>query len=78
MVSNPTQRHTTDGEPTAKLAYLVEEFARTIGVSRNHAYALVRGGQVRAVRAGSRWIVPAKAVERWLEGQDSGNASSKV
>lgn len=64
-------------EPTTKLAYSVEEFARTIGVSRNHAYALVRGGQVKAVRAGSRWVIPVKAVERGLEGQEETRASSK-
>lgn len=62
-------------ESTAKLAYSVEEFARAIGISLNHAYALVRGGQVKAVRAGSRWVVPVKAVERWLEGQNEATST---
>ncbi|MCL6527549.1 helix-turn-helix domain-containing protein [Meiothermus granaticius] len=65
-------------EPISKLAYSVEEFAHVVGLSRNHAYALVRGGEVRAVKAGSRWIIPIKAVERWLEGQESRDTSSKV
>ncbi len=64
-------------ETPKKLAYSVEEFARVIGVSRNHAYGLLRGGQVRAVRAGSRWVIPVKAVERWLEGQENSETSSK-
>ncbi|GEM86054.1 hypothetical protein MGR01S_06790 [Meiothermus granaticius NBRC 107808] len=57
-------------ESKAKLAYSVEEFAQAVGLSRNHAYALVRGGIVKAVRAGSRWVIPIKAVECWLEDKD--------
>lgn len=62
----------------ASVAYSVEEFAQAVGLSRNHAYALIRGGEIRAVKAGSRWIIPVKSVERWLEGQDNTDASSRA
>lgn len=63
-------------EVLPKLAYSVEEFAQVVGLSRNHAYALVRGGALKALKAGSRWVIPVKAVERWLEGQEGRDTSS--
>ncbi|WP_366914734.1 hypothetical protein [uncultured Meiothermus sp.] len=33
---------------------------------------------MQAVRAGSRWVIPVKVVERWLEGQDNTEVSSSA
>lgn len=58
-----------------KLAYSVKEFAQAVGISRNHAYALLRGGKLKAVCAGSRWVIPVRSVGRWLEGHENSEAS---
>lgn len=70
MTSHDTSR---DDQSTATvhdiraLVYTVPEVARLLLVSRNTAYAMVRGGQIPARRLGTRWVVPRKAFHAWLD-----------
>lgn len=44
----------------------VAELAEVLGVHLNGAYAMVREGQVRALRVGKRIVVPTAAVRELL------------
>lgn len=56
----------TETAPIECLVYSVEEAARLLGISRNHAYDSVRTGDIPAVRLGRKWLVPRVALERML------------
>ena len=45
----------------------VEEASRILGVGRNQAYALARAGKLPVIRNGRRFLVPVRALRRWLE-----------
>ncbi len=47
--------------------YRVEEVAEMLGVSRSAAYNLVGEGYIRAVRAGRLILIPAEAVEEFIQ-----------
>jgi excisionase family DNA binding protein len=49
-----------------KLAFNLSEAADTLGTSYQAVYRMVRGGQLRAVRAGRRIIIPRSALEEFL------------
>lgn len=55
-----------------KLAYSVAEAAEAMGVSRSVMYILVHCDGFPKKIVGGRILVPAKALERWLE---NGNAA---
>ncbi len=60
------------GNPTVRLTYTVEEVAVLLGVSRGVAYAMVRAGEIPAVRAGERrWIIPRARFAAWLSGWEA-------
>lgn len=48
----------------------VKSAARRLGISKAHAYNLIRGGQfpVRTIRMGSRIVVPVAALDELLGG----------
>jgi excisionase family DNA binding protein len=48
------------------LAYQVDPFCRSMGISRATFYKLVNEGKLRAVRIGGRTLVPATEGERLL------------
>lgn len=50
-----------------KLAYSVTEAANVIGVSRTVMYNLVHCTDFPKKVVGGRILIPAKALERWLE-----------
>ncbi len=52
-----------------KLTLTVMETARTLNISKNVAYALMRKPGFPSIRVGGRWIVPVAALERWLAEQ---------
>jgi excisionase family DNA binding protein len=54
------ERHTGP----ARATYTVEEAARVLGIGRSLAYALVRTGQLPALRIGRRLVVPRAALDR--------------
>lgn len=53
--------------PNDRLTMTVPEVAETFGISRAHAYELVRLGRIPSLRLGRRLVVPKKALEEFLE-----------
>jgi len=49
----------------------VREAARSLGIGRDSAYALVREGRLPAIRIGRRILVPKAALERWVDEESS-------
>jgi excisionase family DNA binding protein len=49
-----------------KLAFNLSEAADTLGTSYQAVYRMVKGGQLRAVRVGRRFIIPRSALEELL------------
>ncbi|MGH9030524.1 MAG: helix-turn-helix domain-containing protein [Acidimicrobiia bacterium] len=52
-----------------RLTLKVEEAARLLGISRSHAYDLVRDGVIPALRLGRRIVVPRRAIDAMLDGE---------
>ena len=48
------------------VVYDVPSVAALLGVSRNHAYGMVREGVIPSVRLGRRLLVPRAALDEWL------------
>jgi len=47
-----------------RITLTVEEAAALLGISRAHAYELVRRGELPRLRLGRRVVVPRKALEQ--------------
>ena len=58
-----------------RLTMTVPEVAEVVGVSRAHAYELIRLGRIPSIRLGRRLIVPRKALEEFLDHACSLDAS---
>ncbi len=57
----------------------VDEFARTIGISRASAYAGLRDGSIPHIRIGKRrYIIPRAAIDQWLKNASNGVPQSVV
>ena len=52
-----------------RMTVTVEEAAEILGISRAFAYALVRKGELPSLRLGRRLVVPRRALEQLLEGE---------
>lgn len=58
-----------------RLTLTVEEVAVVLGISRGLAYELVRRGEIPALRLGRRVVVPVRALEAMLVGDDGFSAA---
>lgn len=57
-----------------KLAFSVSELAKALGVSKPVAYELCRRADFPAIRVSDRRIIiPAEALENWLENNGGSN-----
>ncbi|HEX6497799.1 MAG TPA: helix-turn-helix domain-containing protein [Micromonosporaceae bacterium] len=52
---------------TGRAVYTVTEVAELLSLSRGSAYALVRSGDIPAVRLGGRWVIPKRRFHAWLD-----------
>ncbi len=50
-----------------RLAYSVTEVARMLGISRAHAYDLVKEGVIPSLKLGSRIVVPVRQLRVLFE-----------
>lgn len=50
-------------QPVQRPTFTVAEAADMLGVSRGHAYELVRRGEIPSIRLGRRLVVPRRALE---------------
>ena len=53
--------------PAEKLVLTVPEAGELLGVSRAHAYLMVKLGQIPIIKLGRRLVVPRVALEKMLE-----------
>jgi excisionase family DNA binding protein len=51
---------------SARAVYTVREVAELLSISLGSAYALVRSGDIPALKLGGRWVVPKKRFHAWL------------
>lgn len=61
-------------EKIVRLAYEPEEVAALIGAHANTVYKALRGGKLHAVKLGRKWVIPAKSLEKFLEGKTPAGA----
>ncbi len=61
---------------TGKRVLTVEELAKALGISRNLAYKQVREGKIYSIRCGDRYLIPIKALEKLLSGDQAAGASA--
>jgi excisionase family DNA binding protein len=47
-------------------AYTINGFADAYGIGRSKIYELIRLSNLRAVKCGSRTLIPADAADEWL------------
>jgi excisionase family DNA binding protein len=52
-----------------RLAYSPEEVAQVLGLSRSAIYALLSDGSLRSLKVGRRRVIPATAVDVFLNGE---------
>ena len=49
-----------------KCAYSVEEARKMVGLGRNKFVDLLINGQIRGKKVGSKWLIPASAINEFL------------
>lgn len=64
---------TTD---TAKRMFTTSEVAEQLGVSPKEVRRLINTGRLRTRRNGRYYLVPASAIDEWLDGRDDPLAAS--
>jgi excisionase family DNA binding protein len=53
-------------KPSSRIAFSVDEFAKSAGIARTTAYAEIKAGRLVPVKVGRRTLVPADEAMRWL------------
>ncbi|MFI6330067.1 helix-turn-helix domain-containing protein [Micromonospora chersina] len=53
--------------PVASAVYTVAETAAILRLSLGSTYALVRSGEIPALKLGDRWVIPWGRLHRWLD-----------
>jgi excisionase family DNA binding protein len=53
-------------QPGRRLTMTVDEMAIEVGISRVHAFKMVREGRIPALRLGRRWLISRKALDEFL------------
>lgn len=54
-------------DPVKRKVLTPEEGRAILGLSRNTFMELLYSGQIRAVKAGKRWLVPTDAIDEFLD-----------
>ncbi len=61
------------GEPEVmsdddRRAYTPEEVARMLGLHLNSVYAMLKAGDIPAVRVGRKWLISKRRFDAWFDG----------
>ncbi|MGV9981361.1 helix-turn-helix domain-containing protein [Micromonospora wenchangensis] len=57
----------TRNAPVVSAVYTVAETAEILRLSLGSTYALVRSGEIPALKLGGRWVIPRGRLHRWLD-----------
>lgn len=55
----------------SRAVYTVREVAELLSLSLGSTYALIRSGDIPALKLGGRWVVPKKRFHEWLDASDT-------
>lgn len=58
---------TTTVSDVHRAVYTVLEVAKLLSLSRGNTYAMVRSGEIPALKLGSRWVIPRRRFHEWLD-----------
>lgn len=53
--------------PVARAVYTVKETAHMLSLSLGGTYALIRSGDIPAIKLGGRWVIPRGRFHEWLD-----------
>ncbi|SCL22832.1 DNA binding domain-containing protein, excisionase family [Micromonospora nigra] len=53
--------------PVVRAVYTVAETAEILSLSLGSTYALVRSGEIPAMKLGGRWLIPKRRLHQWLD-----------
>lgn len=53
--------------PVGRAVYTVKEVAHMLSLSLGGTYALVRTGEIPAIKLGGRWAIPKRRFHAWLD-----------
>ena len=53
-----------------KLAYSINDTARTLSLGRTSIYAMIAEGRLEAFKLGRRTLIKAESIKRLVDGQD--------
>ncbi|MFI6333077.1 helix-turn-helix domain-containing protein [Micromonospora chersina] len=53
--------------PVVSAVYTVAETSTILRLSLGSTYALVRSGEIPALKLGGRWVIPRGRLHRWLD-----------
>jgi excisionase family DNA binding protein len=75
-IDPPEPAPPSDAVPLAGGAvYTVKEVSRYLRISLGGTYALVRSGQIPAIKLGNRWVIPKRRFAAWLDLSREGEVS---
>jgi len=63
------------GATVTKTLLSIPDFLATTGLGRTKAYALIADGELETVRVGRRRLIPAQALDAWIERLRGGAAA---
>ena len=55
--------------------YAPADAASQLSISRSHLYNLIKNGEIRVAKIGSRTVIPASEIDRLLTVEEDGDAS---
>jgi excisionase family DNA binding protein len=60
--------HEKEKEDTVKREfYSIPEFAKTLGVSNQHIFNVIKRGEIKKVKVGGRSLIPISELQRLLD-----------
>lgn len=57
----------TETNPSAIKALTIRKFTEVYGISRAKIYRLIEAGELRAVKVGTRTLIPVVSAKNWFE-----------
>ena len=55
-----------DSDTTTPLVHQIPQACRRLGVAKTSIYALIKGGELRSIKIGSRTLIPESELQRFV------------